>query len=220
MLFALIPAAGKSRRMGRPKLTLPLGDKTVLEHVIGAVKAAGADQVLLVFAPHRPDLLSLAARIGIDFIQLGEDTPDMRATIEHGLHWWEMEFHPRPNDAWLLLPADHPTVDASVIRPLIEAAQRDPKHGVFVPTYEGKRGHPTLIRWRLTEDIRRLPSGEGLNALFRAQPHEVLELPTDRADVLIDMDTPEDYEALRRRFASRSARNQVARLTYSKAWSS
>ena len=40
MIFALIPAAGKSTRMGRPKLALPLGEKTVLEHVIAALRQA------------------------------------------------------------------------------------------------------------------------------------------------------------------------------------
>ena len=38
--FGLIPAAGKSRRMGRPKLMLPLGDSTVLEQVFAAVRKA------------------------------------------------------------------------------------------------------------------------------------------------------------------------------------
>lgn len=199
-LFALIPAAGKSRRMGRPKLSLPLGDRTVLQHVIAAVQQAGVEHVLVVAGPDGGELASLAP--GIPFVQLAADTPDMRATIEHGLRWWETERNPRADDAWLLLPADHPTVDASIIRPLIEAAERDRQHGVFVPTYQGKRGHPTLIRWRLTRDIRQLPANVGLNALFRAQPHEIVELPTDCADVLIDMDTPEDYQALRRRLES------------------
>ncbi len=40
-MFALIPAAGKSARMGRPKLTLPLGGRTVLEHVVTALRRGG-----------------------------------------------------------------------------------------------------------------------------------------------------------------------------------
>ena len=41
MTFALIPAAGRSRRMGRPKLALPLAGRSVLEHVVGALQQAG-----------------------------------------------------------------------------------------------------------------------------------------------------------------------------------
>ena len=43
MPYALIPAAGKSRRMGRPKVSLPLGGRIVLEHVIAALQEAGIE---------------------------------------------------------------------------------------------------------------------------------------------------------------------------------
>ena len=36
--FGLIPAAGKSRRMGQPKLLLQLGTTSVLELVVSAVR--------------------------------------------------------------------------------------------------------------------------------------------------------------------------------------
>jgi molybdenum cofactor cytidylyltransferase len=203
-LFALIPAAGQSRRMGRPKLSLPLGEKTVLEHVIAAVKEAGVANVLVVVGPHVRELASLAEAAGADVFRLPEETPDMRATIERGLDWIETQHQPRPDDAWLLLPADHPTLNAAPICKLVQAAERDPQPGVFIPIYQGKRGHPTLIRWRLTAEIRALPAGSGLNALFRTEPHEVMEVPSDCADVVRDMDTPDDYEAIRKRYADPS----------------
>ena len=46
-------------------------------------------------------------------------TADMRATVRHGLAWLEEHFHPRPDDDWLLVPADHPTLDPLVIRALL-----------------------------------------------------------------------------------------------------
>ena len=49
-VFALIPAAGKSARMGRPKLSLPLGDHTVLECVIATLREAGISDILVVVA--------------------------------------------------------------------------------------------------------------------------------------------------------------------------
>ena len=38
MPYALIPAAGKSRRMGRPKLSLRLGDRSVLDSYLNSVR--------------------------------------------------------------------------------------------------------------------------------------------------------------------------------------
>ncbi len=52
MIFAVVPAAGRSSRMGRPKLSLPLGGRTVLEHVVIALRQGGVDEVLVVVGPH------------------------------------------------------------------------------------------------------------------------------------------------------------------------
>lgn len=196
---ALIPAAGKSRRMGRPKLALMLHGQTVLEHVIAAARTAGASPVLVVIAPRAADLAAIARASSADVFQLAEDTPDMRTTVQAGLDWLEQTHRFSPDDAWLLLPADHPTLDAAAIVPLIEQARGDVAGDVFLPVFEGKRGHPTLIRFRIAPDIRALPPETGLNVLFRKLGSRVREVPSPSADVLRDMDTPEDYEALRQR---------------------
>ena len=60
MIAGLIPAAGHSRRMGRPKLALPFAGRTVLELVIAALQAAGVAPVLVVLGPHVADLAGLA----------------------------------------------------------------------------------------------------------------------------------------------------------------
>src|SRR5437660_9758870 len=102
MIFALIPAAGESRRMGRPKLTLPLGDRTVLEHVIMALRQAGLEHILVVAGPHSADVAALAHQAGASTLVLPQQTPDMRATVEQGLVWLETHLHPTDGDAILL----------------------------------------------------------------------------------------------------------------------
>ena len=58
--FALLPAAGKSARMGRPKLELPLGGRTVLERVLDTLHAAQIADVLVVLGPHGGKLAAMA----------------------------------------------------------------------------------------------------------------------------------------------------------------
>ena len=64
-------------------------------------------------------------------------------------------------------------------------------------------GHPAVIDWKHVAGIRALPQGEGLNRYFRQQQAETLEVPVESADVLCDLDTPEEYERLRRRWQER-----------------
>ena len=49
-MIALLPAAGLSRRMGTQKLLLPFGAGTVLEAVIGNLRAAGLIPILCVLS--------------------------------------------------------------------------------------------------------------------------------------------------------------------------
>jgi CTP:molybdopterin cytidylyltransferase MocA len=197
MRFAVIPAAGDSTRMGKPKLSLPLAGHTVLQHVVGEVRAAGIEHVVVVVGPHVSELVVLAESAGADALLLENKTPDMRATVEAGLRWLEQHFSPALDDLWLLLPADHPTVDAKFIRRLLEAATNQPQYSLVLPVFQGKRGHPAILRWKLVTAIYGLPPDTGLNHLFRRLAAETLEVTTDREEVTRDMDTPEQYESVR-----------------------
>ena len=181
--------------MGRPKLLLPLGETTVLEHVIACVRRAGVEQVVVVIAPGADALAEIATKAGAQVVQLTEETPDMRATCLHGLAWIERHLQPTPEDAWLLLPADHPTVDANIVEALLEAATQGPAT-ILVPAHQGRRGHPTLLRWSHVEGIRALAPDVGLNAYIRQHADETRELPWPSVEVLRDLDTPEDYARL------------------------
>jgi molybdenum cofactor cytidylyltransferase len=194
--FGLIPAAGKSERMGRPKLLLPVDGKTVLEHVLTAVRDGGVAKVLVVVGPHARALQEAAERAGAYVLQLAADTADMRETCQRGLDWLESMFHPRADDGWLLMPADHPTCRPEVVRALLDAVRHHPDRSILVPIHDGKRGHPVWLRWDHLPAIRALPASEGLNAFIRAQVEQTLELPWASAEILRDLDTPDDYRRL------------------------
>jgi molybdenum cofactor cytidylyltransferase len=195
--FALIPAAGKSTRMGRPKLALPLGDGTVLGQVISTLRRAPIDHILVVIGPHVRELVDITAKGNSNYLLLTEETRDMRATVEAGLRHIQAQYSPGPGDALLLVPGDHPTLQVGVIQLLFEAQAGNPDKSIFIPTHEGKRGHPALIDWKHVAGIRGLPAGKGLNAYLRAQSPETLEVSVESAEVLFDLDTPGDYHLLR-----------------------
>jgi CTP:molybdopterin cytidylyltransferase MocA len=196
MLFALIPAGGQSTRMSRPKLALPLGGRSVLEHVIAALRQAGVPNVLVVLGPHVAELRFLAEHAGADVHLLPEVTADMRATIEAGLRCLEERCRPGPDDDWLLIPADHPLLDPVIVQQLLRARQAHPEKEIILPVFQGRRGHPALIRWRQVAGLRQHPPHQGLNTYLRQHSAETLEVPVESANILLDLDTPEDYQRL------------------------
>jgi molybdenum cofactor cytidylyltransferase len=200
MIYALIPAAGKSVRMGQPKLALRLGGQTVLEHVIDALRQGGVDHVLVVVGPHVSELAPVAEKAGAEVLLMPQETHDMRATVERGLCRLEERYHPNSLDYWLLIPGDHPTLDPAVVRRLIQEQEKNPRYSIFIPTYRGRRGHPALIGWKHIAAIRQISAGQGLNVYLRQQDRETLEVPVGTAEALFDLDTPEDYKRLQKRW--------------------
>jgi molybdenum cofactor cytidylyltransferase len=182
--------------MGTAKLALPLGTKTILEHVVTVLRQAGLEHILVVIGPHVPELRSPAEAAGAQVLALAAPTQDMRETVERGLRWIEEHRSPKPGDRWLLAPADHPTLEPAVIRQLLASAVTERHPLIFVATYNGRRGHPSLFRWLDAAALSALPTGLGVNSYLRSHSEETVEIPVDSPEILRDLDRPQDYEEL------------------------
>jgi molybdenum cofactor cytidylyltransferase len=196
VFYAVVPAAGLSTRMGRPKLSLPFAGRTILEQVVLTLLAGGVQHVLVVTGPHTPELNSMAEATGADVLAIGSGTPDMRSTIEHGLNWLQRYKSPHPFDAFFVAPGDHPAFGASVVSRLCNAYFDQQSKSIIVPTHAGKRGHPVLIGWRHVQGIKKLAENRGVNAYLREKSEEVHELETGDHGILFNLDSSHDYAKL------------------------
>lgn len=53
MIWAMILAAGESKRMGKPKLLLPFGEKTIIEIIVATVVSSKVEQTLVILGSGR-----------------------------------------------------------------------------------------------------------------------------------------------------------------------
>lgn len=200
-LFALIPAAGRSRRMGTSKLLLPWQGTTVIEQLIGTLARPDVTAVAIVIRPDDHALQDVVQRTSAMAVIPDHEPPEMRDSIEIGLRAIRQRFAPSDNDGWLLIPADHPLIEMEVLDGLLTRwSQGDCQ--ALLPTLGQRRGHPTLLRWSLAARIEQLPRDVGVNTLLRSSPSLVTEWPTDHESVLADLDTPEDYAFWQQKLAS------------------
>ncbi len=200
--FAIIPAAGRSQRMGQPKLLLPWGQATLIEQVLTTWRASRASQVILVAHPQDQRIAELAAAAGAHVVRPETPPDEMKVSVRLALEF-AARFQPRPNDAWLLAPADMPGLAVPTIDRLIDAYQTslrgpDTTARIWAPSHRGRRGHPVLFPWLLAAEVPCLAAGEGLNALLARHPVEDVESTEDA--ISEDLDTPEDYQRLRSRY--------------------
>jgi molybdenum cofactor cytidylyltransferase len=195
-LFAVIPAGGLSRRMGRPKLLLPLGGKTVIRRVLETLNAAGVSVVYVLIREDDEPLRAEVSQTDATIVTTPSPTPDMRRSVELLLKSIEEDHQPGPRDGWLLCPADHPVLDADVVKQLVRA-WRDSGRGIVVPVHNGRRGHPTILNWRYAELVGEIPPDRGINWLLASNPGDIHEEPVESSGILTDLDTPADYDLLK-----------------------
>jgi molybdenum cofactor cytidylyltransferase len=202
--FAILPAAGRSQRMGQPKLLLPWSDGTVLSQVLGAWRASRVSQVLLVVHPADDVLAELGVKLGAVVVRAKSPPAEMKDSVALGLAEVARSFAPTAADAWLVAPADMPLVTPAMIDAVIAAYEsRRNLPGaaatIYTAAVAGKRGHPVLFPWTLAAEVERLAENEGLNTVVAGHPVIEVEVAGAAADStpFADLDTPEDYHRLR-----------------------
>ncbi len=194
-LFAVVPAAGRSRRMGRPKLLLPMGSKTVIARLLEVLIRSNVTETFVVVRRDDDDLKREAELAGATVLQPTTDPPDMRDSVEFALQHIGHKYVPAPTDGWLLIPADHPILDASALDALLARWKQDDCE-ILAPTFQQKRGHPTFLRWKFAEAVSRIPPDRGLNWLVHCNVANVVELEVETPSVTTDLDSPDDYQRL------------------------
>lgn len=198
MIAAIVPAAGRSERMGRPKLILPIGRTTVIATVVTALKDGGAEPVVVVTPPADfagAAILADEARAAGACVLIPARHPiDMRASVELGLD--HLGQGPgAPPATFLIVPGDSPGLTANLVREVIARSRQFP-NAIVIPVYEGKRGHPIALPWSFAAKLRALPPGVGVNALVALHLEKAAQFEVADPGAVADLDTPEDYRRL------------------------
>jgi molybdenum cofactor cytidylyltransferase len=172
--------------MGRPKALLPFRGSTFLENILGAIARSPIKNTIVVVGHHRQEI---ASRVGLANLVFNPDyAQGMVTSFQAGIRAL-----PPDSTGALLFLVDHPLVDTETINALLAnfAANR-----IVIPVFDGRRGHPVLFSAEVLEEILALPPSQGANIVVRKDPARIVELAVDAPGILVDIDTPEDFEKL------------------------
>ncbi len=186
--FAVIPAAGLSRRMGQPKLLLPWNSATVIEAVLATWQTSRVNSVVLV---SRADDGPLHGKCqGVELVKADPAPEEMSDSVRLGLQFILDHHQPGDDDCWMLAPADQPLLTVEAINQVLDAHDATAPQ-ILVPEHQGKRGHPTLFPWSVARQVLTLPASGSVRDVVHQLGYR--SIPTDAPSVLCDLDTPEDY---------------------------
>jgi len=190
MIWALILAAGESRRMGTQKLLLPYGESTVVEAIVRTALDSSVDGAIVVVGADREKVRNTLKSYPVTFAVNKDFERGMLSSIQAG-------FASLPGEAGavVVMLGDQPAVPSEVIDGLV-SGYRENGRGIVIPVYEKRRGHPILIETAYRSEILGLDPEVGLRQLIQSHPEDVLEVEVSSPAVLKDMDSPEDYAAV------------------------
>lgn len=192
MISAIIPAAGESKRMGRPKMSLPWRNETVLTRVVSIFKNAGVEDVIVVTGGAREEVEALVSNLNVRIVYNEDfERGEMLSSIQCG-----MRALGRQTQAALIGLGDQPQVREGSVRRVCEAFV-ETKSNIVVPSFQMRRGHPWLVARPLWEAVVRMEPPQSLRDFLSARRAEIHYVNVDDPNVLADLDTPEDYEKWR-----------------------
>jgi molybdenum cofactor cytidylyltransferase len=186
-IWAVILAAGQSKRMGTPKMLLPFNGSTMIECVIGNVTRSAVYKTILVLGADKESMTKLTGIQPVEFCFNSNYKEGMLSSVKCGFR-----NIPAETRAVMVFQGDQPLIEPSVINSVIQAYLSSGK-GIVIPVYNKKRGHPVLIDNKYRDEIEKLDNDKGLRSLAYKFSDDVLEVLTDEPGILRDFDTISEY---------------------------
>ena len=188
MIVGIILSAGESKRMGTPKQLLPWGKTIILQQVIDNAAASHLEQILLVLGSHAGEIAGkITISPKIEIVVNHDFKEGMSSSVKCGI-----KNAPAGADAFMLLLGDQPFISPAIINRLLDEYQTS-KHGVVIPVYNGKHGHPVIFAAKYKQELLAI-ADQGAKAVVNNHLQDILEVPLDAPEILTDIDTPQDYQ--------------------------
>jgi molybdenum cofactor cytidylyltransferase len=186
---------------GANKLLELLEGKPLVEHVVAAALEAGAHPVVVVTGHQAEAVCGALSAHAVELVDNPRWPDGMGTSVAAGIGALEGRVR-----GALICPGDMPRVGATDLAALMKAFAADvrvaaeassPPAAAFVPHHEGRRGNPVLWSASWFSALTKLARDQGARALLDDPAVRVVHVPAGPG-VLVDTDTPDALEALRR----------------------
>jgi len=185
----IILAAGASSRMTAFKPLLVVGSKTITEWLISIYLDMHVD-IFLVTGYRSNDLRKFVQNWNITVIENEDYSRGMFSSVQCGAKSLSPQYN-----AFFVHPVDIPMVRPSTIRRLLDTYNERPD-SIIYPVFDGKRGHPPLISYKLKDAIQRQYDNGGLREFLELYNDSAIDVSVPDQFIHRDIDTDDDYGLL------------------------
>jgi len=185
---AIVLAAGESHRFGQPKQLMPVGDKTMIQHVVDITLDSPIEQVIVVLGCRATEIRASLASRPVQVVVNEKWRSGLSSSVQAGLLAMKPEM-----GAVLFVLADQPGITTEVIAKLVER-YRETQAPIVVPTHRGRRGNPVLFDRSLFRELMEVKGDQGGRQLIAEHRDELEEVEVETEAIFTDIDTADDYQ--------------------------
>ena len=172
---------------GYPKALLTTGRRSAVRRLAEIVLAERFDPVIAVVGAHRGPIAHELRDLPVDVVYADQWYEGRTASIQAGLS-------AIPDDRDILFwPIDHPFVSPRTVETLISVLPTDPLAVWFIPTLEGRGGHPVVWRASMRRGIQDLRPDAPVRSLLPEFGPQVRRVSVEDPGVVANVDTPDAY---------------------------
>lgn len=197
-IAAVVLAAGRSQRMGQPKMILPWGDTTIIGQVVRTLALARLNEIVVVTGGARHEVEEALKDFPARTVYNPRYAEDQMAISL----WMGLACLPSGIDAALIALGDQPQIQLEVIQQVLQGYQ-DSRAPLVFPSYHMRRGHPWIIARPLWKMLQKAGSPDAENPgvkpfqslrdVLHAYADQIHYVDVDQDSILRDLDTPADY---------------------------
>jgi molybdenum cofactor cytidylyltransferase len=184
----VVLAAGASRRLGSPKQLLSWRGEPLVRQVARVALDAGLSPVVVVTGSSAPEVGAVLQGLPLTEVFNPDWEGGQSTSLVAGLRTLPMHA-----GAAIFLLSDQPQVPVDLLRSLV-ASHSLTLAPIVAPLVDGHRSNPVLFDRQVFPALSSLSGDVGGRAIFSRFP--VAWVPWHDASILLDVDTPADYQAL------------------------
>jgi len=191
-ITAIILAAGLSRRMNGDKLHLKLNGIEIIDTVLSTVASVDFNEKIVV--TNDPVI-----EVKANFLNLNP-VPNLEAPIGQSTSIVKgILASDKSASGYLFIMGDQPLLSKDSIEVILKAFKESPT-SIILPIYGEKPGSPVLFPSTLKNELLSLEGDFGGKVVIRSHPELVKKVSISSHQELFDVDTKEDYEAIKKIF--------------------
>ncbi|MBI4296905.1 MAG: nucleotidyltransferase family protein [Chloroflexi bacterium] len=196
--WGLLLAAGESVRMGQAKALLPWQGRPLLQFQMTSLLEASVAGVVVVLGHEAEKLRSLLKNCPQAQVVVNADYKLGRSSsIKVGVRQVPLEA-----GSLLILGVDQPR-PSHILKALLETHRRAGS-AITIPLYKDRRGHPPIFASALFPELLAISEEkQGLREVLVRHRAQVQEVEVDSEAVLLDLNTPQEYERALKLFPKR-----------------